>query len=79
MIGTTPEKLAADGRLAYLSDAGEAMAQVDASVAEAAFLLRPTLIEDVLTVASAGEHMPAKSTFFYPKAATGLVFNPLTD
>ena len=43
--------------------------------ADAAFLLRPTPIDDVLAVAAAGELMPAKSTFFHPKAATGLVFN----
>jgi uncharacterized protein (DUF1015 family) len=43
------------------------------------FLLRPTPIEHVMAVAAAGEHMPAKSTFFYPKAATGVVFNPLID
>ncbi|MEX2547885.1 MAG: DUF1015 domain-containing protein [Chloroflexota bacterium] len=79
MIGTTSEKLAADGRLTYLSDAAQAVAQVEAGEADAAFILRPTLIDDVLSVAAAGEHMPAKSTFFHPKAATGLVFNPLAD
>ncbi len=79
MIGTKSEDLAADGRLTYLSDAGQAVAQVEAGEADAAFILRPTLIDDVLSVAAAGEHMPAKSTFFHPKAATGLVFNPLAD
>jgi uncharacterized protein (DUF1015 family) len=52
---------------------------VDGGMADAAFLLRATPIEDVLGVAAAGEHMPAKSTYFHPKAATGVVFNPLTD
>jgi uncharacterized protein (DUF1015 family) len=77
MIGATSEDLAAQGRLTYVSDAGVAVAEVESGRADAAFLLRPTPIEQVLAVAAAGEHMPAKSTFFYPKAATGLVFNPL--
>ena len=78
MIGSPPEQLATNGNLTYVSDATAAMAQVE-SGADAAFLLRPTPIEDVVAVAAAGEHMPAKSTFFHPKAATGLVFNPLAD
>lgn len=77
MIGATAEELAAQGRLTYVSDSQGAVAQVESGRADVCFLLRPTPIEQVLAVAAAGEHMPAKSTFFYPKAATGLVFNPL--
>jgi uncharacterized protein (DUF1015 family) len=79
MFGTPTETLAADGRLTYATDAGEAIGDVQAHRADAAFLLRPTPIEDVLAVAEAGDYMPAKSTLFYPQAATGLVFNPLGD
>lgn len=79
MTGSTSEALAADGRLSYLSSAIDAVAEVEAGRTDAAFLLRSTPIEEVLAVAEAGEHMPAKSTFFHPKAATGIVFNPLTD
>jgi uncharacterized protein (DUF1015 family) len=77
MIGATSEELAAQGRLTYVSDIQGAVAEVESGRADATFLLHPTPIEQVLAVAAAGEHMPAKSTFFYPKAATGLVFNPL--
>ena len=45
--------------------------------AEAAFLLRPTRIEDVWAVAGRGEVMPQKSTFFYPKLTSGLLLFPL--
>src|SRR5438309_111203 len=45
--------------------------------AEAAFLLRPTRIEDVWAVARRGETMPQKSTYFYPKLTSGLLFHPL--
>ncbi|MCE9590001.1 MAG: DUF1015 domain-containing protein [Planctomycetes bacterium] len=40
-------------------------------------LLQPTPLESVRLVSEAGELMPQKSTFFYPKLATGLVINPL--
>jgi uncharacterized protein (DUF1015 family) len=79
MTGTSTEELAADGQLTYSSDARSAITQVDEAKADAAFLIRPTPIEDVLAVAAAGEFMPAKSTYFRPKAATGLVFNSLND
>nr|MBA2556361.1 DUF1015 family protein [Chloroflexota bacterium] len=45
----------------------------------AAFLLPPTPIQAVLDVAAAGEVMPQKSTYFQPKAATGLLFNPVVE
>ena len=44
----------------------------------AAFLLRPTPVEQVRAVAAAGETMPPKSTYFFPKLLTGIVFNPLS-
>ena len=53
------------------------MATVDRGEAEAAFLLRPTRIEDVWAVARRGETMPQKSTYFFPKLTSGLLFHPL--
>jgi uncharacterized protein (DUF1015 family) len=55
----------------------EAEAAVDRGDAEGAFLLRPTRIEDVWTVAKRGDVMPQKSTFFYPKLTSGLLLHPL--
>ena len=46
--------------------------------ADAGFFMRPTPVEQVREVAASGESMPPKSTYFYPKVPTGLVFNPLT-
>ena len=79
MFEATPEELAAEGRLTYADDARKALAEVESGKADAAFLVRPTPVEDVISVAAAGDYMPAKSTLFYPKAATGLVFNQLSD
>ncbi len=44
---------------------------------DAAFFMRPTPVSQVRDVAAAGENMPPKSTFFYPKLLTGLLLNPL--
>jgi uncharacterized protein (DUF1015 family) len=61
----------------YTPQREEAVATVDRGDAEAAFLLRPTRIEDVWEVARRGEVMPQKSTFFYPKLTSGLLMLPL--
>jgi uncharacterized protein (DUF1015 family) len=61
----------------YTPHREEAVATVDRGEAEAAFLLRPTRIEDVWEVARRGDVMPQKSTFFYPKLTSGLLMLPL--
>ncbi len=70
------ERLAPDG-VTYTPQRAEAVATVDRGEAEAAFLLRPTRIEDVWDVARRGRTMPQKSTYFYPKLTSGLLFHPL--
>jgi uncharacterized protein (DUF1015 family) len=62
--------------IAYTASADEALAAASAGDA-AAFLLRPTPVDQVREVAAAGETMPPKSTYFFPKLPTGIVFNPL--
>ena len=63
--------------LAYSGSLDEAIERVESGAADAGFFMRATPIEQVREVAVAGESMPPKSTFFYPKVPTGLVFNPL--
>src|SRR5438552_8007017 len=70
------ERIAPEG-VTYTPQRAEAVATVDRGDAEAAFLLRPTRIEDVWAVARRGETMPQKSTYFYPKLTSGLLFHPL--
>src|SRR5258705_13900060 len=77
--GLEPEvvdRLAPQG-VTYTPSASEAVAAVDRGEAEAAFLLRPTRIEDVWEIAERGDVMPQKSTFFYPKLTSGLLLFPL--
>ena len=65
------------GAVAYSKSASDAMALVDGAVddADAAFLLEPTPVDAIAAVARDGDVMPQKSTYFYPKALTGLVIN----
>jgi len=70
------ERLGPQG-VSYTPSVREAVGAVDRGEAEAAFLLRPTRIEDVWAVAGRGEVMPQKSTFFYPKLTSGLLMLPL--
>ena len=62
----------------YTKSATEAAGLVAAASddADAAFLLEPTPVASILAVARDGDVMPQKSTYFYPKALTGLVLNP---
>jgi uncharacterized protein (DUF1015 family) len=77
-LAMSAEDIAAKRGIGYTSSAPDAVASLDGDRYGAAFLLRPTPIEQVRAVAAAGETMPPKSTYFYPKLLTGLVFNPLS-
>ena len=61
----------------YARDTAEAARLVQSGRFDAAFLMRPTPVEQVREIAAAGVNMPPKSTYFFPKLATGLVFNLL--
>ncbi len=78
LLGIDAAALADGRRIAYTKSAAEAAAIVAAGKdgAEAAFLLEPTPVASILAVARDGDVMPQKSTYFYPKALTGLVLNP---
>jgi uncharacterized protein (DUF1015 family) len=72
----TVDRFAPQG-VTYTPSVSEAVAAVDRGDAQAAFLLRPTRIEDVWEIARRGDVMPQKSTFFYPKLTSGLLLMPL--
>jgi uncharacterized protein (DUF1015 family) len=63
--------------LDYSKNLDDAIERVQSGTADAGFFMRATPVEQVREVAAAGESMPPKSTYFYPKVPTGLVFNPL--
>jgi uncharacterized protein (DUF1015 family) len=77
-VGLSAEDIAAKKQLGYDPRTESAVAKLRAKEYDAAFFLRPTPVEQVREVAAAGETMPPKSTYFFPKVPTGIVFNPLS-
>jgi uncharacterized protein (DUF1015 family) len=61
----------------FTHDSGEAMAAVMSGRAGTAFLIRAPTASEVRAICVAGEKMPEKTTYFYPKLLTGLVFRTL--
>jgi uncharacterized protein (DUF1015 family) len=78
ILGMREEDIAAKRRIGYETSADAVRAAIESNRADCAFLLRPTPVEQVRAVAAAGETMPPKSTYFFPKVPTGIVFNPLS-
>ena len=78
LAGIDAAAVAGGERITYSKSAGEAARLVETASggADAAFLLEPTPVASILAVARDGDVMPQKSTYFYPKALTGLVLNP---
>jgi uncharacterized protein (DUF1015 family) len=77
ILGMSTDDIAAKRGIGYTPSIDEALRKVETGDYQAAFLLRPTPVDQVRSVAAAGETMPPKSTYFFPKLLTGLVFNPL--
>jgi uncharacterized protein (DUF1015 family) len=77
VLGITPEAQVAKTNLWYPQDASEALRELRAGRGQALFLMNATPVAQVREVAEAGEIMPQKSTFFYPKVATGLAVHTL--
>jgi uncharacterized protein (DUF1015 family) len=78
-LGLSEPQMSDYNTLWFTEDAGEAVRAVRSGKARYAVIVNPVPVAKVLDVADAGERMPQKSTFFYPKVPTGLVFNPLED
>jgi uncharacterized protein (DUF1015 family) len=77
-LGMTEDDISHLRGLRYSKDLSDAIEAVESGRADAGFFMRATPVEQVREVAATGESMPPKSTYFYPKVPTGLVFNPLT-
>lgn len=61
----------------YLHLAEEVAAELQTGYFPLAALVQPATIEQIRSISMAGERMPPKSTYFYPKLLSGLVINPL--
>jgi uncharacterized protein (DUF1015 family) len=76
-LGLSEDDIAHLNGLGYSRTDEEALELVLSGAYDAAFFLRSTPIEQVRAIAAAGVNMPPKSTFFFPKVPTGMLFNPL--
>jgi uncharacterized protein (DUF1015 family) len=77
VLGMTEDDIAHLNGLGYSRTDDEARELVTSGTYDAAFFLRSSPVRQVQDIAAAGVNMPPKSTFFYPKVPTGLLFNPL--
>lgn len=79
LLGIDEAAVRTGSNIEYTIDARAALVAVGAGQAAGAFLLNPPSVADLKRVGEAGETMPEKSTYFFPKLITGLVMNPLGD
>jgi uncharacterized protein (DUF1015 family) len=79
ILQITPEAQEAQANLKYVKNFDEPFEQVESGNFQLAFLMNPTRMSEVRDVANAGEKMPQKSTYFYPKLLSGLVINKIVE
>ncbi len=81
LLGIGEKQLADGSRLEYIKDTDnaidESIAKVDSGQKQAAFFTNPVKMQQIKMVTDAGEKMPQKSTYFYPKIYSGLTINKL--
>jgi uncharacterized protein (DUF1015 family) len=77
VLGMTEDDISHLNGLGYSRTDDEALQLVQSKEYDCAFFLRGSPVKQVQEIAAAGVNMPPKSTFFYPKVPTGLLFNPL--
>lgn len=76
-LGIDKQALKQKENIDYIRDSEQALKLVENEEYQAAFFLNPTKIEEVKEIADNGEKMPQKSTDFYPKLLTGMVFHKM--
>ena len=77
LLSIENSNLKVESNVRLTPDPEEAISAVRHGTAQLAFILNPTRVEQATEVASAGGKMPQKSTYFYPKLLSGLVFNKI--
>lgn len=73
MLGIDTQRLSSGSNITYTRDCQSAIQAVDEGNQQIFFIMNPTKVEEVKAVAAAGDRMPQKSTYFYPKLPTGMV------
>jgi uncharacterized protein (DUF1015 family) len=77
LAGLSEADIAAKRGIGYAKSVPDALSLLEQGTYDVAFFLRPIPVDQVRAIADTDENMPPKSTYFFPKVMTGLVFNPL--
>ncbi|NTU52825.1 MAG: DUF1015 domain-containing protein [Chlorobiaceae bacterium] len=77
ILGITDEATRKESNLVYVKNEKEVFDAVASGSAQLGIVMKPTEVGQVVAVAASGEVMPQKSTWFYPKVMTGMVFRSL--
>lgn len=78
ILGMTPEQQVSGDAIRYSQDEENVLQALEKEDFQAAFILNPSKTDEVLAIASGGEKMPQKSTYFYPKLPSGLIVNKIS-
>ena len=78
LAGLSEDDILAKRGIGYAKSVEDSLRLIDAGTYDVAFILRPIPVQQTKEICESDANMPPKSTYFYPKVLTGLVFNPLT-
>ena len=77
IAGMSEDDILAKRGIGYAKSVEDSLALLEDGTYDVAFILRPIPVDQVRAICESDENMPPKSTYFYPKVLTGLVFNPV--
>jgi uncharacterized protein (DUF1015 family) len=77
IAGLSEDDILAKRGLGYAKSVEDSLALLEDGAYDVAFVLRPIPVDQVRAICESDENMPPKSTYFFPKVLTGLVFNPV--
>jgi uncharacterized protein (DUF1015 family) len=77
ILGMTPEQQVSGDTIRYSQDEETVLQSLEKEDFQAAFILNATKAEEIQSIVAAGEKMPQKSTYFYPKLSSGLIVNKI--
>ncbi len=77
IVGMSEDDILAKRGIGYAKSVEDSLTQIENGSYDVAFILRPIPVEQVRAICESDENMPPKSTYFFPKVLTGLVFNPV--
>ena len=77
IAGLSEDDILAKRGLGYVKSVEDSLRLLDQGAYDVAFILRPIPVQQTKEICESDANMPPKSTYFYPKVLTGLVFNPL--